>query len=388
MLAPLTSLRFFAAFAIVVHHVRGHFLPADILAAWPLDQGVSFFFVLSGFVLTHVHSDLTLTRTDLQNFFVARFARIWPAHVFAIVLLLTLVGTSRVDGPPPSFLLNLLLLQGWVPIKDVFFSYNGLSWTVSTELGFYVLFPLLIHRWSETWWWKLTLAAALLAGLIVICTKLKIPDFQPDYNGVTNFGLLYINPLGRLLEFVLGMTTALAWRRFRPQGRGFAFWTIAEIAVVFLSGWMIRFGTWEMFAFSAEIGYPMAQQWIAHASGCVAFAVAIFVLASGSGAIGRLLTFNGLVFLGEISYSLYMLHQVLIRGYVAHMTWAYSWPMPLKFSIFMIVLLTFSIATYLWIERPARSSIRRAFSRETSKKIAGPASQRHFSHGAPSPPLD
>lgn len=186
MLAPLTSLRFFAAFAIVVHHAAGHFLPIEILMGWPLDQGVSFFFVLSGFVLTHAYSDLTFTRTDLQNFFVARIARIWPAHIFAIVILLTLVGTSRVDGAPPSFLLNVLLLQGWVPVKDIFFSFNGLSWTVSTELGFYVLFPLLIHRWSETWWWKLTLAAALLAGLMVICTKLNIPNFQFDYNGITN----------------------------------------------------------------------------------------------------------------------------------------------------------------------------------------------------------
>lgn len=88
------------------------------------------------------------------------------------------------------------------------------------------------------------------------------------------------------------------------------------------------------------------------------------------------MTLSGLVFLGEISYSLYMLHQVLIRGYVVHMTWAYSWPMPLKFLIFMVVLLAFSIATYLWIERPARSSIKRAFSRQPPRKISGPASQR------------
>jgi peptidoglycan/LPS O-acetylase OafA/YrhL len=50
----LTALRFFAAFAILIHHAKGNFFPPEFLAGLPLDAGVTFFFVLSGFILSHV----------------------------------------------------------------------------------------------------------------------------------------------------------------------------------------------------------------------------------------------------------------------------------------------------------------------------------------------
>lgn len=314
-------------------------------------------------MLTYRHSDLPLSRADLQNFFVARWARIWPAHIFATVLLLTLVGTASIDGAPGTFPLNVLLLQGWIPVKDAFFSYNGLSWTVSTELGFYLLFPLLIQRWAETWWRKLLLAVLVVAALITICAVLDLPDFSPTENGTTTLGVLYINPLGRLLEFVIGMIAALAWQRIRPAMKdSFALWTLAEVASMLFVAWSLRFLTWDMAAFSLRFTVPGLKVWAENFSGCISFAVLIFTLASGTGAIGRLLSLRSLVFLGDISYSVYMLHQILIRFYLVHMPWAYEWPMPIKFSIFLAVLFAASAAAYVWVEVPARVAIRKRFS--------------------------
>src|SRR5260370_9304602 len=86
-LDALTGLRFFAAFAIVIHHSRGTFLTADRLSDWPLDSAVSFFFVLSGFVLTHVYPQLP-SREHIGKFLFSRFSRIWPVHLFSLFLTL------------------------------------------------------------------------------------------------------------------------------------------------------------------------------------------------------------------------------------------------------------------------------------------------------------
>jgi peptidoglycan/LPS O-acetylase OafA/YrhL len=257
--------------------------------------------VLSGFILVHVYPELP-TAQSVRAFFAARAARIWPAHLFAIALLLALVGTNNlhqggfistnlnVGGDFFAIIANLLLLQGWVPIKDVFFSLNGLSWTVSTELGFYVLFPLLIYRFEDTWWWKLLGSACLLALLIVICTVFNIPEWSLDYNGVTSFGLLYINPLGRLFEFVLGMSMALAWRRFRPAvGNHLAFWTVIELAAVLLVLWNARYLTWLAVFHVRSTPFPVTEEWLLHAGSCLSFAFLIFCFASGTGLIGRFL---------------------------------------------------------------------------------------------------
>lgn len=75
-LAALTALRFPAALAILIHHCNGVFWPAAELG--PLDAGVSFFFVLSGYILTHVYGGRVIGPNALRRFHVARIARIWP----------------------------------------------------------------------------------------------------------------------------------------------------------------------------------------------------------------------------------------------------------------------------------------------------------------------
>jgi peptidoglycan/LPS O-acetylase OafA/YrhL len=197
-LDALTGLRFLAATAIVLQHSRGTFLGDDILRPWPLDHGVSFFFVLSGFILTYVYPELP-TAGSIRSFFLARAARIWPAHLATLALAgAMLVGWST-PGPLAA---NVLLIQAWIPLPNYYFSYNAASWSLSTELGFYLLFPLLIWRFAERWWWLLAAAAALVLGLIAL-----------PLTHASAHALLYISPLGRLFEFVLGMATALLWQR-------------------------------------------------------------------------------------------------------------------------------------------------------------------------------
>jgi peptidoglycan/LPS O-acetylase OafA/YrhL len=158
---------------------------------------VSLFFVLSGFILTYVYPSLDAPGA-LRRFLVARAARIWPAH---IVTLLLAVWLMKAHSPALPTIANVTMLHGWIPLPEYFFSYNAVSWTISTEFGFYILFPLLIWRFDRTWHWKLALVAGLTVFLIWLTFRLQLPSFS-NRPGLTNMGVLYINPGGRLLEFM------------------------------------------------------------------------------------------------------------------------------------------------------------------------------------------
>jgi peptidoglycan/LPS O-acetylase OafA/YrhL len=361
-LDALTSLRFFAALAIVVEHSRGSLLSENVLAQWPLDQAVSFFFVLSGFVLIHVYPDLPNTQA-IARFWLARAARIWPAHLGALVVLLFLAGNQihRLLGTDSASIIiaNLLLVHAWIPLRDFYFSLNAVSWSISTEIGFYLLFPILILGFKSTWHWKLFAAAALLIGLMAICTVWLLPGYSDHYNGVTTTGLLYISPPGRLLEFVLGMCCGLWWNRIRPRlGSNVIAWTMVEVAALAFALWCVQDGRLHVTALVQSSSLPVAQEWLVHASGCFGFVILIWVMASGTGLVGRSLTFPPLIFLGEISYGIYLLHQVLIFGYSVHPDIMPPIPTALRWPAFLAVLLTTSSLSYFLLEQPLRAKIR------------------------------
>ena len=149
----LTSLRVFAAMLIVIHHCvpKEHLLKVPVLRGMCLDHGVSFFFVLSGFILTYVYHGMQ--PTGYRDFFVARFARLWPAHIATLALGFILGSYSPGNGV--YLALNAAMLQSWWPVSPCYFSYNALSWSISTEFAFYLAFPFLIRNFRSTWHYKL-----------------------------------------------------------------------------------------------------------------------------------------------------------------------------------------------------------------------------------------
>ena len=116
-LAALTSLRFFAAAAIVYHHIMGVWAFPRV-SQFLFAQGVSFFFVLSGFILTYRYPLLREWR-EIRRFWLARFARIWSAHAASLVIVVSSATAilSSVDGThlPLNVASNLLMVQSWLP---------------------------------------------------------------------------------------------------------------------------------------------------------------------------------------------------------------------------------------------------------------------------------
>ena len=148
MLDSLTAVRGPAALLVFGYHVIHGTQWANWIPGARLGYvGVSLFFILSGFVLAWSYNK----NAGAKSFYLRRFARVYPLHFFfycvaLMGLLLFGVSNSAGDLNPLSALLNLVLLQAWVPSWEVIFSNNAVSWSLSCEAFFYLMTPFVLNR--------------------------------------------------------------------------------------------------------------------------------------------------------------------------------------------------------------------------------------------------
>lgn len=141
----LTSLRFFAAALVVVFHSRHLAGGITYIEHFSLTQAVSMFFVLSGFILSHAHKEI-IGHRGLAMYYISRAARIFPLHIFCMLAVIFVMHQYGDTANSNMIAINSLLLQSWVPDPQTYFSFNGVSWSLSVEIFFYALFPALILR--------------------------------------------------------------------------------------------------------------------------------------------------------------------------------------------------------------------------------------------------
>jgi peptidoglycan/LPS O-acetylase OafA/YrhL len=356
-LHALTSLRFAAAALVVLIHSTMFGLTEAHWRPFHLRQAVSFFFILSGFILTYVHPALP-TWGDRGRFLLARFARLWPAHAATFLLRWLLVGPESAPGLSDGLTagLNLALLHAWVPVWGVFYSWNVVSWSISTEFAFYVAFVFLIPRWRRIWPIALAGSLALTSGLIGCCVWGRLPLVGTPTT-LCAAGLLYFSPLARLFEFVLGMTAALLWRRWEPRLKvGRRGGTLLEAAAFALAGAAMYFTGPAAKAVGRLPGLrAYGEIWLLEVGvTCAPFAVLIGVLACERGGLSRLLAWRPFVLLGEISYAVYMLHMVLGAWYERHAAAFSGVPGWRVYLTYWAVVLLGSHLLWAGVERPLR----------------------------------
>lgn len=280
-LASLTSLRAFAALLVFLFHLDMFGilrLPGASLGY----SGVGFFFILSGFVLTWgTRPDL-----DVRIFMRRRFARVYPSHLAVLVVVLVLALVVVGSGPSPLAIgTSLLLVQAWWPSQEIAYGLNGAAWSLSCEAAFYASFPLLLRGLRA-----LSPRVRLLVPVAWLAVTVAIAIAEPAANR-----LLYHFPLARMGEFVLGIVAALAIQAgWRPR------WRLAH-ALAFLG----------MVTLVLSVTVP--ETTIVGASLAVPF-VALIVAASMSDVVGcsRVLRTRALVYAGEVSFTFYLVHQLLL----------------------------------------------------------------------------
>ena len=346
-LYPLTSLRFFAAAAIVIFHICSFF---QLPTTSNLANGVSFFFVLSGFILTYNYQNLS---GRIGTFYVSRFARLWPIHLLTMAIVAAFLPTTEGFG---ATVMNILLLHAWIPTTGFVFSYNAVSWSISAEVFFYAVFPLLLATRRLGFWYL----GILVATVLVVTAA----EYFPDRGEFKTYLFILQNPLVRFLEFATGVLAARCFERHRLSVSSFPLWTAMEIATIALFFLFALYRQHWLGSIYTQ-GYKMWAIWLSQSGGFFFFGLLIYVFAHGLGAVSRLLSLRVFVLLGEISFATYMLHQIVLRWFVAggFKDQFGLWP-----SIVLILLVSYLGSWLAWryVEVPARQFIISSF-----KKRAG-----------------
>ena len=287
-------------------------------------QGVTFFFVLSGFILAYVYPSID-NRAEACSFFIARVARVWPAHFLTFLLaiaLLSWVPSSLYNWYGQiAGVLNILLLQAWVPISEIYFSFNGVSWSVSVEIFFYLNFIWLIRNFEKTWRIKLILSLACAVCMMLIWRITNSPEHTTEPLRLSGNGLIYISPFGRFFEFIIGMCFGSYWFELGPLSR------ILPIEITF---WLERSGVAPLYGFF------------------------ILVIAFQRGVVSRWLSASSLVLLGEISYSIYLLHQIIIFWAKEHPLFVGFVPGYIGYLIYIATTIFAAFIMWRFMERPIR----------------------------------
>ena len=343
-LKPLTSLRFFAAAWVVLFafwpRLDVGFTPMLVSKGY---LGVEVFFILSGFILSHVYLPATEEgRFRYGPFLWARLARIYPLHLICLAAIGALgvaaVMVGRVIDPNilnlPSLAPNLLLMHAWglAPVSG----WNHPSWSISAEWFAYLSFP--AFAWAAI---KLRrrpeLAVALALALVFVLNAvfLRFAGF-PLTRATIAWGALRIVPC-----FAYGCALYLLWRSGAVQSR-----TAALAGALFFGAALV---------FGAQAGAPDPVL-VAIGGGLILF------LASLSSTGSKALSHPVLVYLGEISYSIYMVHAlwdlVFANGAAAalHLD---AKRLPLGLWLMLLAgVVPLAAASYHLVERPARERLR------------------------------
>jgi peptidoglycan/LPS O-acetylase OafA/YrhL len=333
----LTGLRGLAAWYVVLFHTRvalGGTLPDWLLAG--LGKGylaVDFFFILSGFVLWHTYGE-RLGGTGWRGaaqFLWRRVARIWPLHgvVLAgfVALAAVLASTGRDTAPYPwsQLPLHILLLQNWGFVDTLV--WNVPSWSISCEMAAYLTFPAMVTLWPR-------LSPRAVAGAVVALLVLIWAYFAGHGTQSLGYDVEHLGLMRCWLEFALGNGLGMAWR-LSPGVDGLVVKAGASLAAILGAAWA--------FALPETAFVPACF-----------FVGLILTLALGHSGIARILGGRALHYLGEISYSTYLVHALLfvvfklafVRGPV-HLGLG-------QLAAYLALVLACSAALYTWIEKPAQ----------------------------------
>lgn len=350
MLKPLTSLRFVFAFMVFLVHITysTSTIKVDPIIKWLSDNifkegsvGVGFFFTLSGFILAYNYknkfSNITTTK---KRFWIHRFARIYPLHLLTLYLsfpmMYMLYPNSHVSEFLKPFFLNLFLLHSWIfpRIDNFYWGFNSVSWSISDEMFFYLTFPFIIQLFSKQ-------KKIIYIIVIAMCLMLPLTITYGQNNGVHGIWF-YFFPLFRIIDFLLGILLYEIYLNLKKNNKILLkYATVLELLTVSI---FILF-------FSFHNAIPLAYRYSCYYWLPIALIILIFSFQGGD--ISKLLSGKYFIYLGEISYSFYMLH-ILVIYYFSQLNNSYR--LFENYYLFNILLLVFSIfisaVSFEIIEKP------------------------------------
>ncbi|MEZ9324216.1 acyltransferase family protein [Vibrio cyclitrophicus] len=290
----LTGLRFFAALLVFVSHIKW----SDSLDIYQKIfkegyVGVSFFFILSGFVLSLSYKEKIATGLiSLKRYFFLRFARLTPLH-FATCLPFVIFSLYKGDLNVVKLLLNISYLQSFIPHSEVYFSFNAPSWSLSNEMFFYIcFFPLAMVTLRN-----LLVKTTFLFFVVVLSALVVTMTLKEDVLlGGASFAhwLFYIFPGFRVLEFLVGMILYEVWKRG------------VRLKVIFIPISYLVLLVSMYFASEVPEAYRMSLYYLP------ASVLLLFSHLTDDGIVNRFYSTKLMVLLGNASFAFYLIHQPLL----------------------------------------------------------------------------
>jgi len=334
---------------------------------------VDFFFVLSGFVIAANYQQRLLDGFGVGRFLFLRLGRLYPLHFTMLALFVAfellkvlrralvpalmsvnpVMPFSTPQEAPNTILANLLLIQS-LHVFD-FLTWNIPSWSISTEFYTYVVFAVCLVALRKHAW--IALLLALVGGPVLIATL-------SDRNMATIYDW-------GIIRCIYGFSAGvLAWHIYTKANR--------ELVRQWLSGSAVEWGVLGLVAvFVSLVGTSIFSILAPYV-----FALAVLVFSFEAGTASAILRRRPLVFLGTISYSIYMTHVFVERrifdaaaaldklwhinpfthrdigGYDHYFLGTQPWHGDIAYPAYLAMVIAMSYFTYRWIEKPGREWVR------------------------------
>lgn len=331
----LDGLRGLAALSVVISHAsKAGYLPEIIFGHALGEYGVMLFFALSGFLISYLYLEQNFTRTQIGDYAVSRFARVYPLFAFVVLLhwLLFISGINNMQTDPPYIAIDTQDLF----LHLVFLKGENIFWTISPEFQFYAFFILLwfLHaRSKNTYTLAVTICLLFILNTMIAYDSSKTP-------------LLY-----GLNFFLAGILAGYIYTRhgetMKARTRGAEFYFLTLLFILSLPPlYRIIFETQQL-------------KFLSPANALIAGGI-VFYAALGARSVNIILSSKPLRWLGVISFSLYLFHMPVLSFFSSLNL---QMPTLISFVIYFALILIISALSYYLIERPARFGLKKALLR-------------------------
>lgn len=303
--------------------------------------GVNFFFVLSGFVISYAYGKKIKEKLiGGSSFLFYRFARLWPLHIITLIATIILYENEI----NLQTVVHITLLQSLIPHSSFAFFYNGVAWCVSVEMIFYFVFLFLAPASTKR-------LSFLLVGLIIVVIYMINFIGVDGSTGTYNY---YISPVFRSIDFIIGilLQRIIAYRKSNHIENRIAF-HILEVSSIFLLTIFVLYAIQD----NVNLLWRYDLYYI------IPIAFLMFSFQFGKGFLSKILASRFFVFLGEISFPFYLIHQIIL-GQV-RIYWG-QYIVSIK-SAFIFAAISFALsilvgtALYYLVERPANKALRKVW---------------------------
>lgn len=293
MIKTLTSLRGIFILFIFFHHCLFLYPGGGTMA-------VSFFFILSGFSLTLGYKDKLLNGNfNYRQYIIRRSIKFYPLHWLCLLVAVPLALRSFEWVQVPYFFINATLLHTLLPIKELYFSFNAVSWYLADTMFFAVVFPFLL-RGIVNLGVKIRVLLAIVVAVIYTVVAIYTPtEYQHS--------MLYISPFVRTTDFIFGIFLALLFLELkknrkvkdftREKGKYLEFTVLALIVLLVV----------ESCVAPKQLKMVAPIYWIPEA---ILIIVASLYDENWGGQ--KLLCNKYLIRLGEISFTIFLTHQLVL----------------------------------------------------------------------------